>query len=205
MLERRLFLLTLLVGLPMQGLAAPAWARGGNDGDDDDDDDDDDSGSGGGGDDRGDDDDDDVDDKSGPGGGGSDDDDDHDHRSDSRRASDRPDSLPRLPEGVIRLSRDGSREQIRRGQYQRSNARGQLVEHRAATATDRNRLTRRVDSGFAALIDIRPGKITITDSAGWREEFGARRYRLFDPRGNIVSRRPLTTEDTARLRQMIPR
>ena len=172
---RRPFLIALL--LPVAGSLLPvaALAR---------------QGRGGGGDDR----------------GGDDDRDDHDDDRDDDRDSDddgggnrdrttggsatdepaRRDRLPRLAAGQYRITREGQIETLSQDQFSRLK--------RSDPAT----------SGWSQLVQIERGRVSVTDSAGWREEFGTDRYRLFDPRGNLVTRRPLTRADTARLRNMLP-
>lgn len=207
-LDRRALLLTLLLPLgsalwPVQAMAKGGEGRGGDDDDDDDDD-------GGGGDDRGDDDDDDDDDNSGHGGGEDDrDDDDSDDDSDDddddgdnstagsnggetpRAAPSRSggstsprDRLPTLKPGQYRITRKGRVEAVTQGQFNRLMQGG-------------------TQDSWSQLVQIGPGRVTVTDSAGWREEFRSERYRLFDPRGNLVTRRALTRKDTARLRKLL--
>lgn len=179
-LPRRPFVIALLALASPALSARPLWARGGgddrDDDDHDDDDDDDDAGGGSG---------------QGRGRGG-------DH------AAPRPDKtrdrLPALPPGLRRIGADGSIETLGQGLYQRRDRRGRLIESRQARSGDRTRLR---GPGFSQIIEI--GRmVTITDRAGWREEFATDHYRLFDPRGNLVTRRPLTRADTARLRDMLP-
>lgn len=214
-IDRRALLLTLLLPLGSALWPVQAMAKGGEgSGGDDDDDDDDDDGGGGSGGSGGDDDDDDDDDDDGGGGGngggsGDDDDDDDDDddssgsggggsgssgsgngsglggRSGSGEGSTSPrDRLPALKPGQYRISRKGRIEALSQSQF-RSLMQG---------GTGQN---------WSQLVQITPGRVTVTDSAGWREEFRAERYRLFDPRGNLVTRRALTRKDTARLRSLL--
>ncbi|MBL8563504.1 MAG: hypothetical protein JNN06_14610 [Gemmobacter sp.] len=188
-LDRRTLLLTLLLPLgsalwPASAMARGGEGRGGDDGDDDDD-------GGGGGDDRGDDDDDDDDDSGEDGGGKDDSDDDEDKgsgaapsRSGSSGNGPARDRLPPLKPGQYRITRKGRIEALSQGQFRR------LLQDGAA-------------GPGAQLVQVTPGRVTVTDSAGWREEFGRDRYRLFDPRGNLVTRRALTRKDTARLRTLL--
>ena len=190
-LDRRALLLTLLLPLgstlwPVQAMAKGGEGRGGDDGDDDDDDDDDD---GGGRDDRGDDgddDDDDDDDNSGHGGGDNKDGDGGSAptRSGGTGSSSPRDRLPPLKPGQYRITRKGRVEALSQNQFRR------LMQSGTP------------ESG-AQLVQVTPNRVTVTDSAGWREEFGRDRYRLFDPRGNLVTRRALSRKDTARLRALL--
>jgi len=194
-LDRRAFVLTLL--LPLGGALWPvqAMAKGGN---------------GRGGDDR----DDDDDDKSGHGGGGGRDDDDRDdddsrddrrdddHRDDDRRDDGRGDAAPRTPRsaGAGNSSPRDRLPALKPGQY-RITRKGR-VEALSQSQFRHLMQDGRAENG-AQLVQITPNRVTVTDSAGWREEFGRDRYRLFDPRGNLVTRRALTRKDTSRLRALL--
>ena len=183
-LDRRALLLTLLLPLsstlwPVQAMARSGEGRGGDDDDDDNDD-------GGGRDDRGDDDDDDDGDNSGHGGG---DDKDEDGgrapaRSGGNGSTSPRDRLPPLKPGQYRITRKGRVEALSQSQF-------------------RSLLQSGTPESGAQLVQVTPNRVTVTDSAGWREEFGRDRYRLFDPRGNLVSRRALSRKDTARLRALL--
>lgn len=179
-LPRRPVLIALLALASPALSAHPLWARGG-------------------GDDRDEDDDDDEDDDNDPGGGSG-----HGRGRGGDRTAARPDKtrdrLPALPPGLRRIGPDGSIETLGQGLYQRHDRRGRLIERRQAQSGDRDRLR---GPGFSQIIEI-GRQVTITDSAGWREEFAREHYRLLDPRGNLVTRRPLTRGDTARLRDMLP-
>lgn len=185
-LDRRALLLTLLLPLgsalwPVQAMAKGGEGRGGDDDDDDDD--------GGGRDDRDDDSDsdDDNDDDSGSGTSGNDDKDGDEGRPSSRSGGGTSprDRLPSLKPGQYRITRKGRIEALSQSQFRR------LMQNGTA------------ETG-AQLVQITPGRVTVTDSAGWREEFGRDCYRLFDPRGNLVTRRALTRKDTSRLRALLP-
>ena len=209
----------LLPGLPPAGAV---WAKDGRGGGDDDDDGDN-SGHGGGDDDSGDDDNsghgsgddsDDDDDNSGSGSDDNDDDDDDDSSGSGSRGSSsggsksgsgntRGDALPTLKSGLRRVYGDGREERISGGVYERRNAAGRVTERRAATSADRQRLASLQGKGLAAVVDVTPGRVTVTDRAGWREEFKGSTYRLIDPRGNLVTRRGITRKDIAHLRDLL--
>lgn len=206
----------LLPGLPPAGAA---WAKDGRGGGDDDDDGDN-SGHGGGDDDSGDDDNsghgsgDDSDDDDNSGSGSDDNDDDDDSSGSGSRGSSsggsksgsgntRGDALPALKSGLRRVYGDGREERISGGVYERRNAAGRVTERRAATSADRQRLASLQGKGLAAVVDVTPGRVTVTDRAGWREEFKGSTYRLIDPRGNLVTRRGITRKDIAHLRDLL--
>ena len=123
-------------------------------------------------------------------------------RGGSGDAGQAPTRLPPQSAGAQRRARNGSRETLQDGLYLRHDAQGRLIERRKATAADRARLLSH-DRNTVQTIEIKTNRVTVIDSAGWKEEFGLDRYRLFDPRGNLVTRRPLTRADTARLREVL--
>jgi hypothetical protein len=198
---------------------------GGDDGDDRGSDDDDDDGGSGGGSGGGSDDDDDDNGK----GGGSDDDDDDDDRDDSSggnsgsgrpgagaeggdstksrsaraRASSDSTSLPALPRGLRRIYSDGREERITGNVIEKLDARGRVIERRKVTTADKSRFRQISERGLDVLIEIAPGGVSVTDRAGWREEFKGSTYRLTDPRGNPVTRRGVTRKDIARLKDLL--
>ena len=199
---------------------------GGGGGDDDDDSgsDDDDGGSGGGSDD-----DDDDSGKGGGSGGGSGSDDDDDDRDDSSggssgsgrpgagaeggdstksrsaraRASSDSTSLPALPRGLRRIYSDGREERITGNVIEKLDARGRVIERRKVTTADKSRFRQISERGLDVLIEVAPGGVSVTDRAGWREEFKGSTYRLTDPRGNPVTRRGVTRKDIARLKDLL--
>lgn len=222
----------LLPGLPPAGAAWAKDGRGGGDDDDDgdssghgggdddggdddnsghgsgDDSDDDDDNSGSGSDDDDDDDnsgsdDDDDDDSSGSGSGGGSSGGGSSGSSKSGSGNNRGDALPALKSGLRRVYGDGREERISGGVYERRNAAGRVTERRAATSADRQRLASLQGKGLAAVVDVSPGRVTVTDRAGWREEFRGSTYRLIDPRGNLVTRRGITRKDIAHLRDLL--
>lgn len=198
---------------------------GGDDGDDRGSDDDDDDGGSGGGSGGGSDDDDDDNGK----GGGSDDDDDDDDRDDSSggnsgsgrpsagaeggdstksrsaraRASSDSTSLPALPRGLRRIYSDGREERITGNVIEKLDARGRVIERRKVTTADKSRFRQISERGLDVLIEVAPGGVSVTDRAGWREEFKGSTYRLTDPRGNPVTRRGVTRKDIARLKDLL--
>jgi hypothetical protein len=203
---------------------------GGGGGDDDDDSgsDDDDGGSGGGSG-GGSDDDDDDSGRGGGSGGGSGSDDDDDDRDDSSggnsgsgrpgageeggdstksrsaraRASSDSTSLPALPRGLRRIYSDGREERITGNVIEKLDARGRVIERRKVTTADKSRFRQISERGLDVLIEIAPGGVSVTDRAGWREEFKGSTYRLTDPRGNPVTRRGVTRKDIARLKDLL--
>lgn len=216
-MTRRLILFLLLL-LPPFGAAemllstvsqvGAAMAKGGDDGGDDDSDsdsdddeeDDDDS------DDGSDDEDDDQGDDSGgddnDGGSGSDDDGrDNSDRDTSDRGGHSSDLG--LRSGLRRIYVDGQQERITGGQYERLDRRGRVIERRPASNGDRRRLQNLDGQGLEVIVDVTPSRIIVTDRAGWREEVQGARYRLTDPRGNVVTRRAVTERDLARLRTLL--
>lgn len=199
--------------LPFPALSQGAVFAGSDDRDDkedksdkeDKDDKDDDSGDDGGDDDGGDDDgqdDDGEDDDGSTDGGSSGSGSAARPAKDARAAAVSADMLRRLgPAGVRRLLADGSRESLIAGVYERFDSRGRLVERRKASAADKTRLGSM--TGARAVIQIRGDRVIVTDHAGWREEIRAGRYRLTDPRGNLVTRRPAGPEDLERIRAIL--
>lgn len=205
---------------------------GGRDDDDDDggsDDDGDDGGSGGGSGGGSDDDDDDSGKGGGSGGGSGSDDDDDDDRDDSSggssgsgrpgagaeggdstksrsaraRASSDSTALPALPRGLRRIYSDGREERITGNVIEKFDARGRVIERRKVTAADKSRFRQISERGLDVLIEVAPGGVSVTDRAGWREEFKGSTYRLTDPRGNPVTRRGVTRKDIARLKDLL--
>lgn len=231
-MTRRLILFLLLL-LPPLGAAemllstvsqvGAAMAKGGDDGGDDDsdsdsdddeeddddsddgsDDEDDDQGDDSGGDDDGNDDDGGGDDggDDNDGGSGSDDDGrDNSDRDTSGRGGHSSDLG--LRSGLRRIYVDGQQERITGGQYERLDRRGRVIERRPASNGDRRRLQNLDGQGLEVIVDVTPSRIIVTDRAGWREEVQGARYRLTDPRGNVVTRRAVTERDLARLRTLL--
>ena len=204
---------------------------GGGGGDDDDDSGSDDDGGGtGGGSGGGSDDDDDDSGKGGGSGGGSgsddDDDDDRDDSSGGKSGSGRPGAgaeggdstksrsararassdstaLPALSRGMRRIYSDGREERITGNVIEKLDARGRVIERRKVTAADKSRFRQISERGLDVLIEVAPGSVSVTDRAGWREEFKGSTYRLTDPRGNPVTRRGVTRKDIARLKDLL--
>ncbi|MFD1808372.1 hypothetical protein ACFSHQ_10260 [Gemmobacter lanyuensis] len=78
-----------------------------------------------------------------------------------------------------------------------------MIERRPASNGDRRRLQNLDGQGLEVIVDVTPSRIIVTDRAGWREEVQGTRYRLTDPRGNVVTRRAVTERDLARLRTLL--
>ena len=121
----------------------------------------------------------------------------------SAKATANSDALPALKPGLRRLYTDGRQERISGGVIERLDPRGRVVERRSATAADRARLAQKKGQGLAAVIEVKKGSVTVTDRAGWREEFRGSNYRLIDPKGNLVTRRGVTRKDIAHLRKLL--
>lgn len=110
------------------------------------------------------------------------------------------------PPGLWRLLHDGSSEYLTADRYERRDSRGRIRETRRATAGDRDRLAASPRAGAVELrIEIAGDRLTAIDSAGWREELRRGRYRLTDPRGNLVTDRPATAADLDRIGQTLRR
>ena len=130
-------------------------------------------------------------------------DDSGDRSGSGRRASPGKADLPWRP-GMWRLFDDGSSEHLADGRYERRDRNGRLIEKRSAVPADRERLGRiRRNDKVELRVEVRGNRLTITDRAGWREEFRNGAYRLTDPRGNVVANRPATAADIARIRQAL--
>lgn len=106
-------------------------------------------------------------------------------------------------EQTRRLLKDGSEERLIGGRYQHLDRGGRLIEDRAATTADRRRLGQLDRGAVAALIEVRGDGVMVTDPGGWREELRAGRYRLTDPRGNLVVDRVAGSADLERIRQSL--
>jgi hypothetical protein len=182
---------------------------GGSGGGSDDDDDDGGKGGGSGGGSGSDDVDDDRDDSSGGNsssgrpGAGADGDDSAKSRSARARASSDSTALPALPRGMRRIYSDGREERITGNVIEKLDARGRVIERRKVTASDKTRFRQIAERGLDVLIEVAPGGVSVTDRAGWREEFKGSTYRLTDPRGNPVTRRGVTRKDIARLKDLL--
>jgi hypothetical protein len=111
---------------------------------------------------------------------------------------------------VIRLTyANGTSERITKGQYERLDTRGRVVERHRATAADQSRLRSlretiaRQGAGQglqqAIVVNSRQGAVQVTDTAGWSEVILDGRYTLTDPNGNVVTRRTATADDISRL------
>ena len=122
--------------------------------------------------------------------------------------------LPKLDgDGIHVQFFDGHIERIRSGHFERIDKSGRLIERRAATAGEVQRLrsleaeleARGRASGIVTIaeIDESSGRVEITDFRGWRETLSAARYQLRDPNGRTVSRRALTPEDIVRVRSLL--
>lgn len=172
-----------------------------------------------GGDDNGGDDSGGDDDNSGPGGGGSDDGSDDDGASggsggsssssggSSGSGSDGGGRNLFGKDGIRVTFANGSSERILGNRYERMNARGQVVERRPATPSDKARLaTAERQAGRSASVNMvivvkrRGGALQVIDEAGWVEQVENGRYTLTDPNGNTVTRRRMTDADVSRLR-----
>lgn len=216
-MTRRLILFLLLLLPPLGAVEVmlagytqlgAALAKGGDDGGDDDSDDDEDDDDGDGDDRDDDDDDEDGSDDHGSDDNGPDDDSGSNDGSGGNGSSDRSgrsDSASDLGlrSGLRRIYVDGQQERITGRHYERLDPRGQVIERRVAQSGDRRRLASLDGQGLEVIVDVAPGRITVTDRAGWREELRGTRYRLTDPRGNVVTRRAVTDRDLARLRALL--
>lgn len=158
------------------------------------------------------------DDNSGPGGGGSDDGSDDDGASGgssggssssggSGSGSDGGGRNLFGKDGIRVTFANGSSERILGNRYERMNARGQVVERRPATPSDKARLaTAERQAGRSASVNMvivvkrRGGALQVIDEAGWVEQVENGRYTLTDPNGNTVTRRRMTNADVSRLR-----
>ncbi len=196
---------------------------GGGRGGDDDDDDDDNSGSGGGG--HGGDDDDDDDDSGGSGGnsgsgGGGNGNSGSGGGGNGGKAAPGGNAKPDAPGGsgdrifrddVIRLTyANGTSERIYKGQYERRDRSGRIVERHRATREDQARLRGLRETiaregaalglQVAVVVNSRQSAVQVTDAAGWSETVASGTYTLTDPNGNVVTRRSATSKDITRLK-----
>lgn len=168
---------------------------------------DDGKGDDGGRDDDGDDDDGDDDDDD----GGDDDEDDDENRSDGNQKI-RPVVVQRLSNGARVTYSDGSREEIRDGNFFRTQANGQVVERRRALGRDlahmrsvfsraapRAEKATPVINSRAAKATYRGQNVEILYANGWREEIASGRFTLTDKYGRVVTSRSATQADRTRL------
>lgn len=191
---------------------------GGDDGEGDDGGDDgegDDGGDDGEGDDEGDDSegDDDGDDGEGDDDDGDDDEGEDDNENGhSREQSARPVGFEKLSNGARVIYSDGSREEIRDGNFSRTNANGRIVERRSARGSDLARMrayfsqTATKSQKAAPVVKSRAVKATyrgrnveILYANGWREEIKSGRFTLTDKYGRVVTSRRATPADVDRL------
>jgi hypothetical protein len=111
---------------------------------------------------------------------------------------------------VIVSYADGSSERIERDTYLLTSGSGRVLERRRAAAADRQRLdAQRIAPApdgsrgeLKVLVDSRTGDVATIDRRGWREVMAGGTYELRDPRGNLVSRRPLKNTDLQRVRAL---
>ncbi len=116
--------------------------------------------------------------------------------------------------GIVVTYRDGSREILANGTYQRIDATGKILEQRPATGADLVRLRAhaggRVTPGVSAgapsappgqpaKIHIRGRDVTVTYTNGWTEAVERGRYRLTDRYGHVAVKRAATASDRNRL------
>ena len=179
--------------------------EGGDDGDSGDDGQGDDSGGDGEGDDAGDD------------GEGDDAGDDGENSAEkegtpSGGAKSRPTKIEKLSNGARIIFSDGSHEEIRNGQFARTNRNGQVVERRSARGSDlarmrallgdRNATVEKAPSGInsrAVKATYRGRNIDILYSNGWREQVSSGRYNLIDQFGRVITSRRASQADRTRL------
>ena len=172
--------------------------------------DDDSSGSGGGGGDNSD------DDSSGSGGDDSDEDGGGSGRGgsgdDGNRGDDNSGAKVEISRnGIEVVYRDGTKEEIENGRYERKDANGRTVEERPATQADVNRLqlaargarpASRIEVGSIVKVERSAVGMEIVYSTGWKEELENGRYELKDPNNNTVVERPATAKDRARMQRI---
>ena len=105
---------------------------------------------------------------------------------------------------------NGARELLIKGQYERRDRRGAVIEQRPATNADKRRLSALGDklnssaaakAGVQSVIVVKAAQtVQIVDVGGWTEKIEKGRYLLTDPKGNVVTKRRATNKDVARIR-----
>ncbi|MGB7262333.1 MAG: hypothetical protein WBC68_09690 [Albidovulum sp.] len=149
-----------------------------------------------------------------------DDDDDDDQSGSSGRSNSGSDKKPTLlrieiVNGGVRLRySDGSREEIRNGQYQRKSATGRTLERRPARGSDiahvrsladRTDVLDQADStdktARAVMVTGTDPDIDVLFSNGWRERIDNGRYILTDQFGRAVVNRQAKSDDQIRLKK----
>lgn len=124
----------------------------------------------------------------------------------------RPVKVQKVANGALIQFSDGSREEIRNGQFVRTNRNGDVVERRRARSSDLVRM-RALFGGQKPQSDVTPKgvnsravkatyrgqNVEILYSNGWTEEISSGRYNLADQYGRIVASRRATQADRTRL------
>ena len=118
----------------------------------------------------------------------------------------------KLANGARITFSDGSREEIRNGQFVRTDRNGSVLERRRARSSDLARMralfggqkpqTDKVPTGVnarAVKATYRGQNVEILYSNGWREEISWGRYRLIDQYGRAAASRRATQLDRKRL------
>ncbi|MEP1929910.1 MAG: hypothetical protein ABJI96_00500 [Paracoccaceae bacterium] len=145
--------------------------------------------------------------------GESDDDSEGDDDDEGRNGDEpRPTKVEKLANGARIFFSDGSQEEIRDGQFVRTDPSGRVVDRRRARGSDLARMRalyggQKTQSGIAqttvnsrALKATYRGKnVEILYSNGWREEISSGRYKLIDQYGRAAASRRATQADRNRL------
>lgn len=104
---------------------------------------------------------------------------------------------------------DGHTEIVRRGQFERKDGAGRVVERRPATGADLRRPSGygASDAGRARLkslimVSSSRNALQVIDLNGWSELVENGRHQLNDPNGNLVAKRAATQDEVVRIRAM---
>ncbi len=115
------------------------------------------------------------------------------------RTGPRRDSGDGLRADVIAVTYSGGEsERVNGRTYELQDARGRVVERRAATSADLARLAA-ARGDLKVFKDSRTGAVETVDRRGWRERMAGGTYVLTDPKGRVVRRRALRAEDLRRV------
>lgn len=123
-----------------------------------------------------------------------------------------PTKAQKLSNGARITFSDGSREEIRDGEFMRTDGRGRIVEKRRARGSDLARI-RAFFGGRKAVSETAPAQVNsravratyrgrnidILYANGWVEQIASGRYRIIDQFGRVVTNRRATPEDRKRL------